>query len=62
VTVLAEGAGSMITFSHTAIGPIPADGTTAHERGWATLIGRLCAAATDPPQRDGIALPPDHRD
>jgi DNA-binding transcriptional ArsR family regulator/uncharacterized protein YndB with AHSA1/START domain len=47
VSLQAEGTGTMITFSHTSIGPIPADGTTANERGWAILLGRLCTAAHD---------------
>jgi len=48
VSLHADATGTAIKFTHTAIGPIPADGTTAHERGWATLIERLCTTAADP--------------
>jgi DNA-binding transcriptional ArsR family regulator/uncharacterized protein YndB with AHSA1/START domain len=45
VSLRPDGPGTLITFTHTAIGPIPADGTAAHERGWATLLERLCVTA-----------------
>jgi DNA-binding transcriptional ArsR family regulator len=48
VSLHPDETGTVIKFTHTAIGPIPADGTTAHERGWATLLERLCITAADP--------------
>ena len=48
VSLHPDKTGTVIKFTHTAIGPIPADGTTAHERGWATLLERLCTTAADP--------------
>ena len=48
VSLHPDATGTVITFTHTAIGPIPADGTTAHERGWATLLERLCTTAARP--------------
>jgi hypothetical protein len=49
VSLHPDETGTVIKFTHTAIGPIPADGTTAHEHGWATLLKRLCATAASVP-------------